>query len=682
MSQQLIEKLKNIILENISDEHFGVTELAEKSGMSRSTLLRKMQKETGKTASKFIRDIRLEKSVEFLTQSELTISEISYEVGFNSTSYYIKCFKEKFGLSPGEYDRSSVKTLNDEGEDVSDKKILNIPHSAMWKIGVAVIVIIISAVTLWILVKPEVETDKSIAVLPFKNDSGDSSNIYIANGLMDAVLNNLQKIKDLKVISRTSVEKYRNSNLTIPEIAKELNVTYFVEGSAQKIDNNILLNIKLVDGKNDRHMWSEQYDRKLDDVFDIQREVASKIAHQVEANITPLEQQRLNEIPTRDMVAYEYFLKGLDLLQHANEENLNKAIPLFTKAIERDENFARAYAAISMAYYYLDIFQYEKKHIKQINYYAEKAYLIDPQLTQSLVAKALSYMIKQDYKTAVTYFEKALEYHPNSAFVLNFLSDFYTNYIPNTEKYLEYALRGMQLDKSQNDSTANSYLYLHLANAFMQNGFLMQAQEYINKSLDFNSNNIYSMYVKVYIHYAETKDINRTNEDLLKIYAIDTTRLDVIQEVAKSFYFKEDYQNAYKFYNKLLKAREEQNIYLFLHEDVKIAWTYKQLGYDGKSDSLIKQFRNYINHDKSIYKGLMMTEYYTYKGEYNLALDALKKFSEQNSYHIWTLFLPYEPYFKELGKKPEFIDIMKSIRDKFDSRHKRLEKHLKEENLI
>ena len=94
MSQQLIEKLKNIILENISDEHFGVTELAEKSGMSRSTLLRKMQKETGKTASKFIRDIRLEKSVEFLTQSELTISEISYEVGFNSTSYYINVLKK------------------------------------------------------------------------------------------------------------------------------------------------------------------------------------------------------------------------------------------------------------------------------------------------------------------------------------------------------------------------------------------------------------------------------------------------------------------------------------------------------------------------------------------------------------------------------------------------------------
>lgn len=682
MSQQLIEKLKNIILENISDEHFGVTELAEKSGMSRSTLLRKMQKETGKTASKFIRDIRLEKSIEFLTQSELTISEISYEVGFNSTSYFIKCFKEEFGVSPGEYDRSSVDTLNVEGEDSSGKKNLIISQNGMWKIGSAVIVLVVSVVTLWILVKPEVQTDKSIAVLPFKNDSGDSSNIYIANGLMDAVLNNLQKIKDLKVISRTSVEKYRNSELTIPEIAKELGVSYFVEGSAQKIDDNILLNIKLVDGKNDRHMWSEQYDRKLDDVFDIQREVASKIAHQVEANITPLEQQRLNEIPTRDMVAYEYFLKGLDLLRHASEENLKKAIPFFTKAIERDENFARAYAAISMAYYYLDIFQYEKKHIKQINYYAEKAYLIDPQLSQSLVAKALSYMIKQDYKTAVTYFEKALEYHPNSAFVLNFLSDFYTNYIPNTEKYLEYALRGMQLDKSLNDSTANSYLYLHLANAFLQNGFLKQAQEYINKSLEFNGNNIYSMYVKVYIHYAETKDIISTNAELLKIYAIDTTRLDLIQEVAKSYYYMEDYQNAYKFYNKLLKVREEQNIYLFLHEDVKIAWTYKQLGYSEKANKLIREYKTYAENDKSIYQPLMMAGYYAYLGDNKQAIKMLHKLSENKGFHIWTLFLPNEPYLEGLSNTPDFIKIMDEIRHKFDMQHELLKEHLFEEELI
>ena len=103
---------------------------------------------------------------------------------------------------------------------------------------------------------------KSIAVLPFINDSNDSTNVYIINGLMESTLNNLQKIKELRVISRTSVEKYRNNPKTIPEIARELNVHYLIEGSGQKIGDQILLNIQLIEAPSDKHLWSEQYNRR------------------------------------------------------------------------------------------------------------------------------------------------------------------------------------------------------------------------------------------------------------------------------------------------------------------------------------------------------------------------------------------------------------------------------------
>lgn len=372
----------------------------------------------------------------------------------------------------------------------------------------------------------------------------------------------------------------------------------------------------------------------------------------------------------------------MDLLQHASESNINKAIPLFTKAIERDTNFARAYAAIAMSYYYLDIFQFQKKHVDELNYYAEKAYLIDPQLPQSLVAKAFSYMIKGDYNTAVGYFEKALEYHPNSAFVINFLSDFYTNYIPNTEKYLEYALRGMQIDKSLNDSTANSYLYLHVANAFMQTGFLDEALEYIDKSLEYNPANIYSMYVKVYVNYAKYKNIKETNKELLKVYALDSSRLDVIQEVAKTYYTTEDYENAYHFYKKLVDAREKQNVYLFVYEDIKIAWTYKQLGFDEEAARLINEFKNYAENDNSIYQSLMMAEYYAYNGERENTLAGLRKFAAKDGYHIWTLFLPKEPFMKPFRDDLEFQEIMKDINNKFIEQHINIKEHLLYENLI
>ncbi|MCK5337888.1 MAG: hypothetical protein KAJ50_03715, partial [Bacteroidales bacterium] len=285
---------------------------------------------------------------------------------------------------------------------------------------------------------------KSIAVLPFINDSNDSSNVYIINGLMESTLNNLQKIEDLRVISRTSVEKYRNNPKTIPEIARELNVKYLVEGSGQKIGDQILLNIQLIEAQSDKHLWSEQYNREVKDIFDLQREVAKKITDQIEVIITPAEEERINKAPTDDLVAYDYFLKGLDLLNKPTGENLENAILYFRKAIEHDDEFARAYADIAIAYYLLDVLLAEKKYSELIGYYSDKALLIDPQLPYSLIARAVFYMNNKAYEQALPYLEKALEYNPNSDVAIRFLADFYANHTPDTEKYLEYALLGIR----------------------------------------------------------------------------------------------------------------------------------------------------------------------------------------------------------------------------------------------
>src|SRR5690606_34887147 len=137
--------------------------------------------------------------------------------------------------------------------------------------------------------------EKSIAVLPFKNDSNDSSNVYLVNGLMESTLNNLQQINGLRVVSRTSVEKYRNGTKSIPEMAEELNVSYFVEGSGQKIGDRILLNIQLIEASTDRHLWTKQYRREMRDVFGLQQEIARDIAGKIEVRITPEEAERIGK---------------------------------------------------------------------------------------------------------------------------------------------------------------------------------------------------------------------------------------------------------------------------------------------------------------------------------------------------------------------------------------------------
>jgi tetratricopeptide (TPR) repeat protein len=208
-------------------------------------------------------------------------------------------------------------------------------------------------------------------------------------------------------------------------------VNYVVEGSGQKIGGQILLNIQMIEALNDTHVWSEQYHREAKDIFNLQTEVAKKIADEIEVIITPEEIEMIEKIPTENLEAYDNFLKGLDLFYTGNRESLFEAITYFNLAIEQDGEFARAYADVAISYYFLDIFQYEKEYSEQINNYADKALLLDPKLPQSLISKALFYMNNAEYDMALPYLEKALEYNPNSALVINILSDFYTNYIPD-----------------------------------------------------------------------------------------------------------------------------------------------------------------------------------------------------------------------------------------------------------
>ncbi len=318
-----LDRITEIIQGHISDERFGVSELAAKIGMSRSNLLRKIKKTTGLSVSQFISQVRLKNAMEMLKTSSLNVSEVSYEVGFSSTSYFIKCFREYYGYPPGEAGKR---------EEVANDKISQDP--AKKKKGVTILIsglaLVIIVLMMFTIVKlsssGKANSENSIAVLPFKNDSQDSTNIYLINGLMESLLNNLQQIEDLRVVSRTSVEKYRDQSKTIPEIAKELGVKYIVEGSGQKIGDQIMLNIQLIEARRDKHLWAEQFNREAGDIFNLQSEVANSITSEIKVIITPEEKQRIEKAPTSSLIAYDYFLKGYELFHQGTAEGLWEAI--------------------------------------------------------------------------------------------------------------------------------------------------------------------------------------------------------------------------------------------------------------------------------------------------------------------------------------------------------------------
>src|SRR5688500_9109870 len=322
-SNDLLSQLSGVVGKNISNEQFGVSELAEEMSMSRSNLLRKVKKETNLSVSQLISQVRLQRGMELLKTTSLNVSEVSHQVGFSSTSYFIKCFREFFGYPPGEVGKREAEqkgavSANQPSEvsistspvQVSDVRT---PSKTKTRRPRLVVAAIASAAVLAVAIfafysRPSVSApslEKSIAVLPFKNESNDSANLYLINGLMESTLNNLQQIKELKVVSRTSVEKYRRSAKSIPEMAKELNVRYFVEGSGQKIGDRILLNIQLIDGATDRHLWATQYRREAKDIFELQQEIAKSIADEIQVIITPEEEKRIEKKPTDDLLAYD-----------------------------------------------------------------------------------------------------------------------------------------------------------------------------------------------------------------------------------------------------------------------------------------------------------------------------------------------------------------------------------------
>jgi TolB-like protein/AraC-like DNA-binding protein/Tfp pilus assembly protein PilF len=676
-----IDKAETLIVENLSNEKFGVSELAGAMSMSRSSLLRKIQKHTNLSASQFIRQVRLRKAMTLLKQTALSVSEISYQVGFGSTSYFIKCFREHFGYPPGE----AVKKES-EAAGAIEGLTLETPKRNFSKIIIAVS--LISMVALIVLYQafsftPPKELEKSIVVLPFNNESSDSTNVYFINGLMESTLINLQMIEDFRVVSRTSAEKYSNNKRSIPEIAKELNVNYVVEGSGQRVGEEVLLNIQLIDASSDRPIWAEQYSRKVVNVFDLQNEIAKKIADAVEAIVTPAELEQIEKIPTENLLAYDYYLQALEPYHSRTKEGLEKAILLFKKAVEEDSQFSLAYANVAISYYFLDVYQKQKQYTDRINIFADKALLYDSKSAESLIAKALYYMQSGDYKLAVPHLEKALEYNPNSSSVVQMLGDLYARVIPNTGKYLEYALKGIQLDIAANDSTAKSYIYLLLSNALIQTGFVDEAMTNIEKSIAYNPENYYSPFLKVFILYAQEGDLDQTKKRLFMQWRKDTSRLDILQEVGKFYYYQEEYDSAFYFYEKFVTAREKQNLNIYPQEDIKIAFVYQKKGLEAEAVKLFNAYAEYCENDESIYKGASMAVKYIFEGENDKAIEQLKIFSSQDNYQYWILlFQEIDPIMKPLKSHPEFNGVIQKIADRFWEKHNKLKKLLDKKGLI
>jgi len=259
--------------------------------------------------------------------------------------------------------------------------------------------------------------DKSIAVLPFESLSHDPDNAYFAEGMQDEILARLSKIADLKVISRTSTQKYKSAPDNLREIAKQLGVGNVLEGSVQKSGDAVRVNVQLINALNDAHLWGDVYERKLTDIFAVESDIAKTIAGTLQAKLTGAEKQLISSQPTSDTTAYELYLKGRLLWSKRGGENLRQAIAFYEEAIARDPKYALAYSGLAEAYVILPVYTAvaSREAFSKAKAAALKALQLDDKLAEAHTALADVLFDDLDMAGSISEFQRAIALNPNYA---------------------------------------------------------------------------------------------------------------------------------------------------------------------------------------------------------------------------------------------------------------------------
>jgi len=261
-------------------------------------------------------------------------------------------------------------------------------------------------------------SEKSIAVLPFENRSEDKANAYFAEGVQDEILTRLSKIADLKVASRTSTQHYKSMPENLAEIAKQLGVAHILEGSVQKSGDAVRVNVQLIKAANDSQVWAETFDRKLTDIFSVESDVAKAIADQLRAHITRQEEQVIAAKPTKNIEAYDAYLRGRYFWNKRTSDGIKHAIEHFQQSIERDPDFALGHAGLADSYIALTFYNFAAPHetMPKAKESAIKALALDNTLAEAHASLAHILMnYDWNWSAAEKEFKRSIELTPNYA---------------------------------------------------------------------------------------------------------------------------------------------------------------------------------------------------------------------------------------------------------------------------
>ncbi len=547
--------------------------------------------------------------------------------------------------------------------------------------------------------------EKSIAVLPFLNLSQDPQQEYFSNGMVDAILDHLVKLGDLKVISRTSSMRYKDTELTLKQIARELGVSSILEGSVQRSGNNVRITVQLIDAKTDSHLWSETYDKDISDVFLIQSEVAQNVARELKAALTSKGTGLIKEAPpTTNQLAYDFYLKGND---YASKYEASLAVEMYTNAIQEDSLFTAAYAqrAINHIYIFWTRFgegwqDHELKGREDIR----KGLKIDPESPDIRFAEAVAYYhVDRDYNKALKILTELKSVVPNMSASYAYSSYIYRR-IGRLEESVTEAEKSIQLDPfnaSYIDNLALTYQLLHKYDNQIEcsrKGLSVIPDYKVFNNYIFSANLDKSGELEIAQKESGLKDedlrygINFFSDQKVPINQygvyyyerqyeklIESLRRDTITESDQMLYHPQKYEMALAYYlngNKSLSKIYADSAILFLKEKINRnpnderfwATLGKCYAFRGDIKEAIDCGKKAIelkpvkfDYFQGIAKEQGLMEIYIYTGKYDLALDKIEHLLSVPSW-LSKGKLMIDPVFDKLRNLPRFQKIVNSTR--------------------
>jgi adenylate cyclase len=333
--------------------------------------------------------------------------------------------------------------------------------------------------------------EKSIAVLPFRNDSPNNENVYFCNGIMEGILDHLSKIQDLSVVSRTSAEQYRDNPASILEIAQKLGVNYILEGSVLRIGDQAKITAQLIYAPEDRHLWSKQFDKSLEDIFLVLSDVTQAIANDLKATISPELLDRIESVPTTNITAYDYYLQGKEYFNHflrnRQMKDLTNSEKLYLLALDVDSSFAMAYAGLARSFWERNKFNFYKNQnsLDSVLALCNKAIALDSTSAEAFWVRGSFYddiMIELD--KAEFDLKKAIELNPNHVEAIRHLAFFTAYHRRDYPKALKMLKRAEGIDRSPGEL---SRAYLTRSSLYSSIGAWDKYLEYRKKANKINS---------------------------------------------------------------------------------------------------------------------------------------------------------------------------------------------------